>query len=171
MKLVLDLWIRCPSSSFQLVLLAVLLLLTWQPFFSSCWPAPPSFSSAPGASLGDPSHCLLLLGSCDDVLEQLQVFLRFLVVYAHGCVCAGEWNGECCELASPWFCVWCLVTVVLTAHNCMLCVCCLSGSHSCACGKVGFLLPPEQAAAVDLYPLVGLYFWYCQLYYSHMAFW
>jgi hypothetical protein len=35
MKLVLDPWIRCPSSSFQLVLLAVLLPLTWQPFSSS----------------------------------------------------------------------------------------------------------------------------------------
>jgi hypothetical protein len=62
-------------------------------------------------------------------------------------------------------------TVVLTAQilHAMTKVL-FSGSHSCACGKVGFPLPPEQAAAVDLYPLVGLYFWYCQLYYSHMAF-
>jgi hypothetical protein len=86
---VLDHLILCPSSPIQFVLLAVLLLLTWQPFSSSCWPAPTSFSSAPGASLGDPNHCLLLLGSCDDVLEQLLLFLRFLAVYAHGCVCAG----------------------------------------------------------------------------------
>jgi hypothetical protein len=50
-------------------------------------------------------------------------------------------------------------TVVLTAQilHAMTKVL-FSGSHSCACGKVGFPLPPEQAAAVDLYSLVGLYF-------------
>jgi hypothetical protein len=55
--------------------LAALLLL-------ACWPAHPSFSSSPGASLGHPSHGLLLLGSCDDILELFLVFLMFLAMYA-----------------------------------------------------------------------------------------
>jgi hypothetical protein len=36
-------------------------------------------------------------------------------------------------------------------------------------GQIGFPLPLEQATAIDDYPLVGLYFWYCQLYYSYMV--
>jgi hypothetical protein len=51
---------------------------------------------------------------------------------------------------------------------CSLCVC----SHSTTRWQIHFLLPLMQGTTVYLYlSLVGLYFWYCQLYYSHMAFW
>jgi hypothetical protein len=34
-----------------------------------------------------------------------------------------------------------------------------SGSYSCACGQVGFLLPPEQAMAMDVYLLFNPSLW------------
>jgi hypothetical protein len=51
-------------------------------------------------------------------------------------------------------------TVVLTAQvlHAMTKVL-FSGSYSCACGQVGFLLPPEQATAVDVYLLFDPSLW------------
>jgi hypothetical protein len=34
-----------------------------------------------------------------------------------------------------------------------------SGSYSCACGQVSFILPPEQATAVDVYLLFDPSLW------------
>jgi hypothetical protein len=174
MRLVLDLWIRCPSSSFQLGLLAELFLLLGSPappcslqFWSSCssWLAPPSPEST-SLSLLIQTLCFTTwscwlwgfgLGFCGGVL-------RFLAVYAQVSGMVLCW----CEICLWWACL--STTAVLTAHSCMLWVCCLQVySTPCACGQIEFLFPPEQAMAGVMHITVLTLFCVLPSVLSHMA--
>jgi hypothetical protein len=116
-----------PCSSF----LAALLLL-------ACWPAP-------SASLGDPGHWLLLLGSCDGILwwTVLGVLeIRWMV----------KWCWWVCEVRLLVLAM-CLYTStdVKTAHDMHVVTVLLTG------GQIGFLYLWRQATVVDDYHLWSLF--------------
>jgi hypothetical protein len=99
MRLVLDLWIRCPSSPFQLVPLAALFLLTWQlcssfqaASFFFAWQLSSSSWSAPGAP-----------GSGHGVGGALVLWMRWWWWCEGGC-------GEMRLL------MWCLSSLVQNIH-------------------------------------------------------